>query len=105
MTIKVNGKQIYPQKRYAIVIVDGKCVRDYEDIKCPYDYTCSVCKKNKDEKYIYGDTKEQLIRKIKQVIFRNFKDYNLFMAKFLTPHLNSFAYKIAKEIVEFLGVK
>lgn len=34
MTIKVNGKQIYPQKRYAIVRVDYKCPQDLEeDIK------------------------------------------------------------------------
>ena len=53
----------------------------------------------------YGDTKEQLIRKIEQVIFKNFKNYNGFMARYLTSHLVIFAYKIAKEIVEFLGVE
>lgn len=87
-------------ERYAIVRVDGKCVRDYEDIKCPYDYTCSVCKKNKDEKYIYGDTKEQLITKIEQIITK-YRD-RIEPCEYCDM-LDS--YSIAKEIVEFLGVK
>ena len=94
-------------KRYAIVRVDNKCpVVLEEDIStvdrikmfdCIGKRQCGDCR--------YGDTKEQLIRKIEQVIFKNFKNYNGFMARYLTSHLVIFAYKIAKEIVEFLGVE
>ena len=37
MTIKVNGKQIYPQKRYTIVRVENKCPLNIED-----DFYCSA---------------------------------------------------------------
>ena len=30
-------------KRYAILEV-GDCLEDYEDRKCPYDYSCDECK-------------------------------------------------------------
>lgn len=94
------------EKRYAIVRVDNKCplyLREFTDQEaqtmfcCSGKYMCKSCR--------YGDTKEQLIRKMEQVIFKIFKDYNGFMARYLTSHLVSFAYKIAKEIVEFLGVE
>lgn len=89
------------EKQYAIVRVDNwdKCPSELNEIKKEFicELSCEDCR--------YGDTKEQLIRKIEQVIFKIFKDYNGFMARYLTSHLVSFAYKIAKEIVEFLGVE
>lgn len=46
---------------------------------------------------LYGDTKEQLIRKIAQV----FSMEKIIVAK----TLDEYKYKLAKEIVEFLGVE
>ena len=55
-------------KRYAIVRVDNHCPEGlYENIKpntlCPKDGDCEKCN--------YGDTKEQLGRKVAQVMFKN----------------------------------
>ena len=85
------------EKRYAIVKVD----RDNEDFKCP---TCpSVAQSCCDCKIVetYGDTKEQMIRKVAQIILKAwFEDK-------LKPSCEkiSFEIAVAKEIVEFLGVK
>ena len=80
-------------KRYAIVRVDNKCLSDYENIKCPYDYKCAKCKFGKLKNYNYGDTKEQLIKKVETAItiWCNKGFYN-------KEHL-------ARKIVEFLGVE
>lgn len=95
--------------RYAIVKVNNHCPSRFVD-NVRNEYVCKT--KQARGGYLlncngcrYGDTKEQLIMKVEQVIFRIFKDYNGFVARYLTPHLVSFAYKIAKEIVEFLGVE
>lgn len=88
MTIKVNGKQIYPQKRYSIVRVDSNvyCLRNFEKHYC--SCKCDSC-------YDYGDTKEQLIRKVAQAL-------ELCMKKgYRTITLEEYA----KFIVEFLGVE
>lgn len=92
------------EKRYVIVRVDNSCPEMLDDFGCIIARNILHCKCGEDTKN-YGDTKEQLIRKVAQVIFKNFKNYNGFMARYLTSHLVSFAYKIAKEIVEFLGVE
>lgn len=83
--------------RYAIVRVDNHCPEGlYENIKpnilCPKDGDCEKCN--------YGDTKEQLIKKITQVITR--VRYAIEMGE-----VNRIADDegLAKEIVEFLGVK
>lgn len=81
-------------KRYAIVRVDNKCLSDYENIKCPYDYKCAKCKFGKLKNYNYGDTKEQLIRKVAQAL-------ELCMKK---GYRTITSEEYAKEIVEFLGV-
>lgn len=77
------------QKRYAIVRVgkDGNCL---EEFICKGD--CNNCD--------YGDTKEQLIRKVAQVIRRYRK--NLEVCDYCDMKDE---FEIAKEIVEFLGVK
>lgn len=71
-------------KKYAIIEVEGKCGRNLEYFECDYD--CCDCK--------YGDTKEQLIKKVEQAIFIAMcKDSRLI-------NMN-----LAKEIIEFLGVE
>lgn len=92
------------EKRYAIVRVDGRCPA-YEDyIFCGridkrfriVDTTVD-CNKCKIRKY-YGDTKEQLVRKIVSYMNR----------LYVEQYQNNMAYtyeKIAKEIIEFLGEK
>ena len=86
-------------KRYSIVRVDGHCPNRFEDV-----LNENVCKVDKNgECYSrcsesrYGDTKEQLIRKIAQV----FSMEKIIVAK----TLDEYKYKLAKEIVEFLGVE
>ena len=93
-------------KRYAIVRVDNKCLSDYENIKCPYDYKCAKCKFGKLKNYNYGDTKEQLVMKVAQVIKRELKGDcvaglkdTVFVMEWCVVE------KLAKEIVEFLGVE
>ena len=74
------------KKRYAIVRVDYKCPQDLEeDIKRCVGEHCKNCR--------YGDTKEQLIRKVETAItiWCNKGFYN-------KEHL-------ARRIVEFLGVE
>lgn len=80
------------QKRYAIVRVQG-C--NEERLKlCPNMPTCAFC--------LYGDTKEQLIAKITQVMFR--KEIKYWRKDYLDiPYKKCL--EQAKEIVEFLGVE
>ena len=95
-------------KRYAIVRVDNRCpVEEEEDIylidrikmfPCFNDkrLSCKNCR--------YGDTKEQLIKKIAQVMLRRFK--RIYKGKFITVEMAEKQYlEVAKEIVEFLGVE
>lgn len=102
-------------KRYAIVRVDRFCPSKFEEIEnlnvCaePIRYymnrlvNCKNCR--------YGDTKEQLIKKVAQVMLRKFvKGYlgNAIKPKLAKEQIE-IMYKnylaIAKEIVEFLGVE
>ena len=84
-------------KRYAIVRVDKDWCPYYADKEfiipcsnfCENRFECKDCR--------YGDTKEQLIRKIAQV----FSMEKIIVAK----TLDEYKYKLAKEIVEFLGVE
>lgn len=89
------------EKRYAIVRVDNTwCPNKFEDID--NRFVCDSRRKN--IKYVhcercnYGDTKEQLVRKIVSYMNR----------LYVEQYQNNMAYtyeKIAKKIVEFLGVK
>lgn len=107
MTIKVNGKQIYPQKRYAIVRVDKFCPRDLErnyKLKCIGSLHCDKC----DLKKKYGDTKEQLLNKIETAIKRKLKGgYSVTYRKFGKGYIKDgvSARELAESIVEFLGVE
>ena len=97
-------------KRYAIVRVDMIERKDSHDFVCPEHFEGIngrfVCASHYGKKYFpfahcedcrYGDTKEQLIRKIAQV----FSMEKIIVAK----TLDEYKYKLAKEIVEFLGVE
>lgn len=92
-------------KRYSIVRVDNKCPEyTEEDFECPFSndkIECEICRQGR-----YGDTKEQLIHKIAQVIFikrNSFGGKN--MNTIWTETDKIYSYKLAKEIVEFLGVE
>ena len=78
------------EKRYAIVRVEGKCGKNLEYYECDYD--CCDCK--------YGDTKEQLIRKVAQALERTIID-----GVYVRFGIPITVEKLAKEIVEFLGVE
>ena len=80
------------EKRYAIVRVDNCPPRneiDAQFVCFPNDNNCSGCR--------YGDTKEQLIKKVAQAINKA----RIHECKTFVEATN----KIAKEIVEFLGVE
>ncbi len=89
-------------KKYSIVRVDGECPKGFnEDIYCKW---CGNCGR------LYGDTKEQLIRKIATAIFRREvkaykKYYGIEPMKIITRDAEAQCLKVAKEIVEFLGVE
>ena len=84
-------------KRYAIVRVENMCPAITEE-------GINICKTDKNCKnkcpYRYGDTKEQLIRKVETAIKRRIKDeYIVMFGKVIKTR------SLAKEIVEFLGVE
>lgn len=87
------------EKRYAIVRVDYdscpikyKVPQKHRKIKC-FPFKCDKCG-------LYGDTKEQLVRKVETAIKRRIKDeYIVMFGKVIKTR------SLAKEIVEFLGVK
>ena len=83
-------------KRYAIVRVDNVCP-NIHDIH--YKFVCENSNNFKNENCKncrYGDTKEQLIRKVRTAL--QICDKNR------VEKCNQF-YLVAKEIVEFLGVE
>lgn len=94
------------KQRYAIVRVDNKCPA-YENINlCDEENTtCEDCKANDN----YGDTKEQLVRKVAQAIKRKLKGGLILRNTKINETYNIqktiSAKAVAKEIVEFLGVK
>lgn len=92
--------------KYSIVRADGKvCSRCENSII--YKNGKVGCKIGADIKNgckIYGDTKEQMIKKVVQVMLRRFK--RMYKGKFITVEMAEKQYlEVAKEIVEFLGVK
>ena len=93
--------------RYAIVRVNFVCPNTYEGIS--YKFVCQnngPIKNFQCEKCRYGDTKEQLIRKVAQVLFKKFmKTNSRFKGLKKIQVAKRLAYKLAKEIVEFLGVE
>ena len=94
--------------KYAIVRVDNKCPEyTEEDFECPFSndkIECEICRQGR-----YGDTKEQLIRKVAQVIRKKLKGGLILRNTKINETYNIqktiSAKAVAKEIVEFLGVK
>lgn len=84
-------------KRYAIVRVDGRCPSWCGDSS---KVNCIVCdfKDKKCKNCRYGDTKEQLIRKVATAMKIKSATIGVFMS-------NNVIDDLAKEIVEFLGVE
>ena len=95
-------------KRYSIVRVDGKCPYHTTDKAfCIHQQEKRFCLECKIRDR-YGDTKEQMIRKVATAILRTLKDgevlkYEEFGTGFIKQPV-SVEY-LAKKIVEFLGVK
>ena len=91
------------EKRYAIVRVEcpPKNEIDAQFVCFPSDNNCSGCR--------YGDTKEQLIRKVAQAIKRKLKGGLILRNTKINETYNLqktiSAKAVAKEIVEFLGVE
>ena len=92
-------------KRYAIVRVDtGYCPNVFERIDKHY-----VCVRRKNgtvncKKCKYGDTKEQLVAKVKQAIEREIQNKHI-LVDFKNFTMSITTRSLAKEIVEFLGVE
>lgn len=91
-------------KRYAIVRVDKLkfCPSDIEGIDDKL-----VCSKTKDGEskvciYRYGDTKEQLCSKVEQVIRRKINQGKM---KIVSKGFCVSVQSLAREIIEFMGVK
>lgn len=80
------------KERYVIVRADNVCPARINNLSCNETKTMLRCKCGKDIKK-YGDTKEQLIKKITTVLRREK------IKRGLTY------YWLATKIVEFLGVK
>ena len=98
------------EKRYAIVRVDDRCPVENEEEIYLVDrvvmFPCFLDKRLSCKNCRYGDTKEQLIRKVAQIIKRELKGNcvaglkdTVFVMKWCVVE------KLAKKIVEFLGVK
>lgn len=93
-------------KRYAIVRVDNMCPEYIEDFKCHFpdnSVECMTCNHHR-----YGDTKEQLIRKVATAIKRKLKGgYSVTYRKFGKGYIKDgvSARELAESIVEFLGVE
>lgn len=92
-------------KRYSIVRADKLCPLFESNKLCDLSKSCWTCKVEKN----YGDTKEQLIRKVAQVLFKiKYKTNKRFYGRIsdnFKKRLYMQCLEQAKEIVEFLGVK
>lgn len=103
------------RKRYAIVRVDNKCPCDFEKIDnlnvCAEPLRYYMNKSVNCKKCRYGDTKEQLVKKIAQPLFQ--REIELWYEHFpdekpdkeITKTLYKNCLKQATKIVEFLGVE
>jgi len=92
-------------KRYAIVRVDNRCPDffcKYKVTKDEISFSCNDC--NLHGKY--GDTKEQLVRKVAQVLYRDELRFCIWKEdiKYL-PKVYERCLEKARKIVEFLGVE
>ena len=86
------------KKKYSLVRVNGECPKGFnEDIYCKW---CGNCGR------LYGDTKEQLVKKVAQVLKKETKTDGISLPS------NNFSLKnfvlwedVAEKIIEFLGVE
>ncbi|MBR2505397.1 MAG: hypothetical protein IKB70_00445 [Bacilli bacterium] len=96
------------QKKYAIVRVDNTwCPNKFENID--NRFVCDSRRKNIKrvhcERCNYGDTKEQLIKKVAQVLIKDEMKYCKWETKVHKEVCWQNNMELAKEIVEFLGVE
>lgn len=97
------------EKRYVIVRADRFCPRDLErnyNLKCIGSLHCDKC----DLRKKYGDTKEQMILKVAQEIFKaKLERYRQVWKCECSEMEKRDRYKdsliLARKIVEFLGVE
>lgn len=107
-----EGKEVYKseekQVRYDIVKTDfNSCPIKY---RMPGKYKKHICFPFQRDCDKYGDTKEQLIKKVATAIFRREvkaykKYYGIEPMRIITRDVETKCLKVAKEIVEFLGVE
>lgn len=92
------------EKRYAIVRVDDTCPSGHDG--CKVNLVCVQDRNNLKEKFcrncFYGDTKEQLIKKVAQIRFKQETQYG---SKDMLKAVYNMCYRQAREIVEFLGLE
>lgn len=102
------------QKRYAIVRVDNRCPVEEEENIYLTDrikmFPCFNDKRLSCKKCNYGDTKEQLVMKVAQVLFKEQleiykKVYGIIPNDKFMKEIYIKQLKVAKKIVEFLGVE
>lgn len=96
------------EKRYTIARVDNSCPAMLDDFGCIIARNILHCKCGEDTKN-YGDTKEQLIRKVAQEIFKaKLERYRRVWKCECSEMEKRERYKdslaLARKIVEFLGV-
>lgn len=96
-------------KRYTIVRVDNCCPAMLDDFGCSIARNILHCKCGEDTKN-YGDTKEQLIKKVAQALLideikRYRKAPNCDVNKIIIEHESRICLEKAQFIVEFLGIK
>ena len=90
-------------KRYAIVRVDTYCPSKFAD-NVKNEYVCEEINSNEEEHDIcgkcrYGDTKEQMIKKVLTAIHTLTSHLNRGDTTFISHET------MARRIVEFLGIK
>ena len=90
------------EKRYVIVRVKYDVCPIKYMIPKSYKNRCILHNKNCEQCGRTGDTKEQMINKIAQIMFKN-APKETYQPKYIEQKIKIL--KIAKEIVEFLGVK
>ena len=95
------------KKRYAIVRVDDKSDNNCKNCEMLYtnDNGNNDCRLRIGASFLcdrYGDTKEQLIKKVAQILFKN-APKETYQPRYIEQREKIL--KVAKEIVEFLGVE
>ena len=83
--------------KYAIVRVQEKCPSGWNLEPSFCDKKCKTCKVAEN----YGDTKEQLVKKVEQVLKRETENDGI-----VIPFKKSVLWnEVAEKIIEFLGVR